>query len=33
MGLPRTINLGPGMTVQYMCRNMTMAAFAGGCAG
>jgi uncharacterized protein (TIGR03435 family) len=24
---PVTINLGPGMTVQYMCRNMTMAAF------
>jgi uncharacterized protein (TIGR03435 family) len=24
------INLGPGMTIQYSCRNMTMAAFAEG---
>ena len=27
-----TINLGPGMTIQYVCRNMTMAAFADGTA-
>jgi uncharacterized protein (TIGR03435 family) len=32
-GAPVTINLGPGMTVQYMCRNMTMAAFAAGLRG
>jgi uncharacterized protein (TIGR03435 family) len=32
-GPPTTINLGPGMTVQYMCRNMTMAAFAAGLRG
>jgi uncharacterized protein (TIGR03435 family) len=25
-----TIDLGPGMTIQYTCRNMTMAAFASG---
>ena len=29
-GTSTTINLGPGMTVQYSCRNMTMAAFAEG---
>jgi uncharacterized protein (TIGR03435 family) len=28
MGMPTTINLGPGGTLQYNCRNMTMAAFA-----
>ncbi len=27
---PTRIVLGPGMTVQYQCRNMTMAAFADG---
>ena len=27
-----TISLGPGMTIHYTCRNMTMAAFAQGCA-
>jgi uncharacterized protein (TIGR03435 family) len=32
-GVTTTINLGPGMTIQYMCRNMTMAAFAGGMRG
>lgn len=30
---PTTINLGPGMTLQYMCRNMTMPAFAAGLRG
>jgi uncharacterized protein (TIGR03435 family) len=29
-GAPVTLNLGPGMTVTYNCRNMTMAAFASG---
>jgi uncharacterized protein (TIGR03435 family) len=29
-GAPMTFNLGPGMTIQYNCRNMTMAAFAAG---
>jgi uncharacterized protein (TIGR03435 family) len=29
-GVTTTIDLGPGMTIQYMCRNMTMAAFASG---
>ena len=29
-GAPVTINLGPGMVIQYNCRNMTMAAFAAG---
>jgi uncharacterized protein (TIGR03435 family) len=32
-GATTTIDLGPGMTIQYMCRNMTMAAFAGGMRG
>lgn len=32
-GAPMAINLGPGMTIQYMCRNMTMAAFAEGLRG
>jgi uncharacterized protein (TIGR03435 family) len=32
-GVATTINLGPGMTVQYLCRNMTMAAFADGLRG
>jgi uncharacterized protein (TIGR03435 family) len=32
-GAPTTINLGPGMTVQYNCRNVTMAAFAAGLRG
>jgi uncharacterized protein (TIGR03435 family) len=32
-GVTTTISLGPGMTIQYMCRNMTMAAFAGGLRG
>ena len=30
---PTTINLGPGMTIQYQCLNMTMAAFAAGLRG
>ena len=29
-GTSTAINLGPGMTLQYSCRNMTMAAFAEG---
>ncbi len=29
-GAPTTISLGPGMTIHYLCRNMTMAAFAAG---
>jgi uncharacterized protein (TIGR03435 family) len=29
-GAPLRINLGPGMTIHYVCRNMTMAAFAAG---
>jgi uncharacterized protein (TIGR03435 family) len=29
-GAGTTVNLGPGMTLQYSCRNMTMAAFAEG---
>ena len=29
-GTTTTISLGPGMMVQYSCRNMTMAAFAAG---
>jgi uncharacterized protein (TIGR03435 family) len=29
-GVPTTINLGPGGTIHYACRNMTMAGFAGG---
>jgi uncharacterized protein (TIGR03435 family) len=28
-GVQTMINLGPGATIQYQCRNMTMAAFAG----
>jgi uncharacterized protein (TIGR03435 family) len=28
-----TIDLGPGMTIHYKCRNMTMAAFAAGLRG
>jgi uncharacterized protein (TIGR03435 family) len=32
-GVATTIDLGPGMTIQYICRNMTMAAFAGGMRG
>src|SRR4051812_4337179 len=29
-GAPMTINLGPGMTVQYSCRNISMAGFVSG---
>ena len=29
-GVATTINLGPGMTIHYNCRNITMAAFAEG---
>jgi uncharacterized protein (TIGR03435 family) len=29
-GASTTVNLGPGMMLQYSCRNMTMAAFAQG---
>jgi uncharacterized protein (TIGR03435 family) len=32
-GADTTIILGPGMTIQYQCRNMTMAAFADGLRG
>jgi uncharacterized protein (TIGR03435 family) len=32
-GVATTISLGPGITVQYLCRNMTMAAFAEGLRG
>jgi uncharacterized protein (TIGR03435 family) len=32
-GNPTQINLGPGMTIRYACRNMTMAAFAAGLRG
>lgn len=32
-GPPITLNLGPGMTIQFSCRNMTMAAFAEGLRG
>jgi uncharacterized protein (TIGR03435 family) len=32
-GVATTINLGPGMVIQFACRNMTMAAFAGGMRG
>jgi uncharacterized protein (TIGR03435 family) len=32
-GVMQTLNLGPGMTIQYVCRNMTMAAFAEGLRG
>jgi len=33
MGVPATLNLGPGGTIQYHCRNITMAAFAAGLRG
>jgi uncharacterized protein (TIGR03435 family) len=33
MGVPATLNLGPGGTIQYHCRNITMAAFAEGLRG
>jgi len=32
-GVTNTINLGPGMTIEYQSRNMTMAAFAEGLRG
>jgi uncharacterized protein (TIGR03435 family) len=32
-GKMTAMTLGPGMTLQYNCRNMTMAAFAGGLRG
>lgn len=32
-GTPMQINLGPGMTIRYVCRNITMAAFASGLRG
>ena len=32
-GNASTISLGPGMTISYECRNMTMAAFAAGLRG
>jgi uncharacterized protein (TIGR03435 family) len=32
-GAPLQIRLGPGMTIQYACRNMTMEAFAAGLRG
>lgn len=32
-GQSTVINLGPGMTIQYQCRNMTMEAFADGLRG
>jgi uncharacterized protein (TIGR03435 family) len=32
-GAATTINLGPDMTLQYFCRNMTMSAFAEGLRG
>jgi uncharacterized protein (TIGR03435 family) len=32
-GTSTTLTLGPGMTVQFNCRNMTMAAFAAGLRG
>ena len=32
-GASVTINLGPGMTIHYLCRNMTMEAFAAGLRG
>jgi uncharacterized protein (TIGR03435 family) len=32
-GVMTTINLGPGMIIQFQCRNMTMAAFAEGLRG
>jgi uncharacterized protein (TIGR03435 family) len=33
MGVPATLNLGPGGTIQYHCRNITMAAFTEGLRG
>jgi uncharacterized protein (TIGR03435 family) len=32
-GTTTTINLGPGATIHFVCRNMTMAAFAAGLRG
>jgi uncharacterized protein (TIGR03435 family) len=32
-GITTTISLGPGMTIRYQCRNITMAAFAAGLPG
>jgi uncharacterized protein (TIGR03435 family) len=32
-GVATTINLGPGMTIQFQCRNITMEAFAAGLRG
>jgi uncharacterized protein (TIGR03435 family) len=32
-GAPTTISLGPGGTIHYICRNITMAAFAAGLRG
>ena len=32
-GQSTAINLGPGMTIQYQCRNMTMEAFAAAMRG
>jgi len=32
-GVPTRISLGPGTTIHYMCRNITMAAFAAGLRG
>jgi uncharacterized protein (TIGR03435 family) len=32
-GTPITIDLGPGMMIHYICRNMTMAAFTSGIRG
>ena len=32
-GVATTFNLGPGMTIQFQCRNMTMQAFAAGLRG
>jgi uncharacterized protein (TIGR03435 family) len=32
-GTPAIFTLGPGMVIQYACRNMTMAAFAAGLRG
>jgi uncharacterized protein (TIGR03435 family) len=32
-GSTTTLNLGPGMTIRYLCRNISMAAFAAGLRG
>jgi uncharacterized protein (TIGR03435 family) len=32
-GVPTRMSLGPGMTIRYLCRNITMAAFAAGLRG